>query len=227
MLQSQSIDIGRALTHIREDADWLKKLGMGLLVSVVPFLSFAGVGYGQKVLKNASEGRDTPLPEWNDISALFVSGLKLLVPMFVYSLPVLLLTSVFQVIAVGAAAASESGGDAAMEAAMGGIGLVGICLYGLIMLYALFLSYLMPAIQIQFARTNENIGATLKLGEILQIARTNSSEYLKAFIGLIGVSFLGSLLTMVTCGLGIFAIAPLSFIVGPHLAGQYKRIAGL
>ncbi len=227
MIQTQSIDIMRALTHIREDADWLKKLAIGFVVSIVPFLNFAGLGYGNKVLKNASEGRDTPLPEWNDIADLFITGLKLLVPSLVYSLPMIVLACVMQVLLIGVSAAAESSNGDAASLAAGGLGFGVMCLVGLTFVYAFFIAYISPAIHIQFARTNGDIGATLKLGEILNITRANSGEYIKMILGVIGVSLLVGVLTMATCGLGAIVAAPLSFIVMPHLAGQYKRIAGL
>ncbi|MEK6575353.1 MAG: hypothetical protein AABZ58_13680, partial [Chloroflexota bacterium] len=49
-----SIDIGKAFTHLFEDADWLTKTAIGACLSLVPVLGFTVIGYELRVIRNVS-----------------------------------------------------------------------------------------------------------------------------------------------------------------------------
>jgi hypothetical protein len=75
----KTIDIGRALSFVLEDPDWIKKLLIGSLVSLAVFLLIGIpllVGYYQRVIQRTARGERYPLPDWDDWGGLFVDGLK-------------------------------------------------------------------------------------------------------------------------------------------------------
>jgi hypothetical protein len=145
----------------------------------------------------------------------------------VFALPSLALSCVQQVLTIGIQAAAEGASAESAGALAGATGLGVLCISGLSFVYSILLAYISPAMYVQFARTGSSIGATLKIGELLNIARVNSGEYLKVFLSQLGFGIAAGIFVLVTCGLGLLAVIPLAPIVTGHLAGQYKRVANL
>jgi hypothetical protein len=86
-----SVDLGKAFTHLFEDAEWITKMVIGSLIALVPILNFALVGYEVRVMRNVAKGEQHPMPSWNDFGDLFTEGMWLGLARIVYSLPVLVL----------------------------------------------------------------------------------------------------------------------------------------
>jgi hypothetical protein len=82
------------------------------------------------------------------------------------------------------------------------VGISGIALSCVALIYGLFLLYLSAAILIQFART-EQIGACLRVGELIQIARTNTGDYLTIVAIVAATSFavglVSGILSLIPC----------------------------
>ncbi|PKO21777.1 MAG: hypothetical protein CVU38_12955, partial [Chloroflexi bacterium HGW-Chloroflexi-1] len=76
------MDIGKSFTYMFEDPDWLRKLGIGTLVGLIgivfspiligfiPLLML--MGYTLDVVRNTMDGRQYPLPEWEDWGGFLV-----------------------------------------------------------------------------------------------------------------------------------------------------------
>ncbi len=84
------MEIGKSFSYPFEDNQWISKLGLGALISLVPILNFAWIGYtvGEK---NPIAGEPWPLPDWSDLGKKFMDGLFFAIAMLIYSLPGLLL----------------------------------------------------------------------------------------------------------------------------------------
>ncbi len=225
------IDIGRAIQHPFQDQNWLTKLGIGALVNAIPILNFAGYGYMLEHLRNTEKGLDVPMPEWGDsFGDKFVEGLKYIVVIFIYSLPIILLSCVFTVLAGGLAAVTD-GNSNASDAAGAGIGVLSLALTCLVFLYALGLTVLLPAITMMYARTR-NIAACLRVGEVFGFVRKNTGDYLIIFLVLIGVNLALSAIAgvLAVTVIGLCLAIPLTIVSLPyfnvlagHLCGQYVR----
>lgn len=225
------IDIGRAIQHPTEDQDWPRKLGIGALIALVPILNFALNGYAVEHLRNTSNGMDVPLPAWDNLGEKFTNGLKLFVVTLVLGLPIVLLACV--ITAAGSGLAALSGGTERLgDAAVAGAGALAVAVSCLAALYGLFLTYLLPAIYILYAKTKD-IGACLRIGELLGIARANTDNYLTIFVILIGFTFvfglIAGVLNFIPC-LGQILSLLIAFLAAPylavllgHLCGQYAR----
>ena len=96
------MDIGKSFTFTFDDEGWLTKVLMGGLFSLlsiiligIPFI----VGYFLETLKNVYLGQPRPLPNWGDgMGAMFVKGIKAVVGILVWSLPIILLSCVLGLI---------------------------------------------------------------------------------------------------------------------------------
>ncbi|MCL6510372.1 MAG: DUF4013 domain-containing protein [Anaerolineae bacterium] len=221
------IDIGRAVQHPTEDQNWPSKLGIGALISLVPILNFALAGYAVEHIKNTSNGIDVPLPAWDNLGEKFMDGLKLIAVTFILALPILALGCIFTVLGGGLAALSEDGG-AVQDAAAAGFGVVGLVLTCLIFLYSLLLAYLSPAIYIRYTKTRD-IGACLRIGELLSITRTNTGDYLLIFVVIIGIAFvvglIAGVLNIIPC-LGQILSLVIALVVTPYLAVLFANLCG-
>ncbi|MCS6848162.1 MAG: DUF4013 domain-containing protein [Anaerolineae bacterium] len=225
------IDIGRAVQHLTEDQNWPGKLGIGALIALVPILNFSLNGYAIEHLRNTSNGMDVPLPTWDNLGEKFMEGLKLFVVTFILALPVILLSCI-ATIASGGLAALSGDSEAMQSAAAAGAGVIALAVGCIAFIYSLLLTYLSPAIYIQYAKTRD-IGACLRIGELLNIARVNSGDYLMIFIVLIGIvivlSVIVGVLNVIPC-LGQILSLVIAFLAAPYivvllgnLCGQYVR----
>lgn len=83
-------NVGRAFSFMFEDKDWVVKILLGAVFNLltlvlvgIPFL----LGYLLELAKNSSEGKEIPLPEWDNLGDKFVRGLIYLVIVIIYSIP--------------------------------------------------------------------------------------------------------------------------------------------
>jgi len=222
------ISISQALQHPTEDQDWVKKFALGVLVSFVPILSFSVIGFIVEHLQNSARGASSPLPNWDNLGKKLVTGLKLLAVQLIFALPILAPSCALLAFVVQQSASRPGGNLPESAVPVAGIG--GIALLCVALIYGLLLIYLSPAILIQFART-EQIGACFRIGELIQIAKTNTGDYLTIVAIVAATSFavglVSFILGLIPC-LGaivvivITLIAPLYIgLVAANMAGQY------
>jgi hypothetical protein len=222
------INVTQALQHPTEDQDWIRKFALGVLVSFVPILSFAVIGFIIEHLQNSARGASSPLPNWDNLGKKLVTGLKLLAVQLIFALPILVPSCALLAFVVQQSA-SRPGGNLP-DSAVPVVGISGIALSCVALLYGLFLLYLSAAILIQFART-EQIGACLRVGELIQIARTNTGDYLTIVAIVAATSFavglVSGILSLIPC-LGTIILIVISILsplyiglVAANMAGQY------
>lgn len=217
------MDFGRALRFPLQDGDWLKKIGIGTLITIVPILNFAAYGYALDVLNNVYRGRETPLPEWNDIGRLFVRGLigGILVPL-VYVWPVLILACAAYLPLTISAVNSPYGEPSGAAAAFTG------CLFLITMLVALVISPFSTAAIARYATTDQFNEALP--GPVLREVRPNLRPWITVLLFSIGASIAVSLvavpIAVCTFGLGYLLLIPFSFyfiLVQYHWYAQAHR----
>ncbi len=217
------MDIGKSLTFVTEDENWIKKLGIGTLVNLVPILNFAWLGYIVEMLRNVQQDDPRPLPEWDDFGGKFMKGLMLGLANLVYALPIILVMCVVWGVMMIPAMAEQGNGD---SGALGGaFGLVSILLFCCIGIYGLALSFVGPAILINFAREG-SFGSCFQFSAISQIITQNTQAYLTAWgIGILvslGVGLAVGLLGWIPCVGWLASLAATAYImvVWAHLFGQ-------
>jgi len=226
------MDFGKAFVFMFEDPDWLRKLGIGtlvvligtlfspILIGLVPLLIVAG--YCLDVLRNVMEGREYPLPEWEDWVGFLVRGLRLAGVLIVWALPLII------------GAIPMGIGSALLDNRSGGAQAVGvlllICGSCLALLWGLFLFLLSPAIYARLARTGRFVAA-FDLVKLWDFTRANLGNVIVAvlltwvadLIAAIG----GSLLGVIAVVIGLLVTIPFatlwSYLVQAHLYGQVAR----
>jgi len=226
------VDIGKAFTFIFEDPDWLKKVAIGIgltlvgfilmwvLIGFVPLLMVSG--YTVLLIRNIMNGVEHPLPEWDDWGELFMLGLKLAVVQLIWALPLIVLSVGSSIPAAFAENSNVQGGLIALSVLCGCLSfIVGI-------LYAL----LEPVITFVFARSGE-FSAGFEFGKIFQLLRDNILNVIIAIIisAVAGVAYglLGLIVGTLALVIGLIVTLPaailLSALVQAHLWGQVGREA--
>lgn len=76
------MNYSEALSFTFQDEQWLRKMAIGGLIAVISFycglffiFGFFLVGYYIGVIRNVIRGAEKPLPDWSDMSKIFVDGL--------------------------------------------------------------------------------------------------------------------------------------------------------
>ncbi len=218
------MDVGQAFAFINEDEDWLKKVGIGAIVGAIPIVNFAVFGYQAEVARNVVAGEERPLPEWHDFGKYFVNGLRIVGAMFVYLLPVILLTLCASLSMFLPASSSAPPPEFFVI-----FGLMFAC----IMPYTILINIIWPLFTIQNAR-EEKFRANFRFSEMWRLIRRQPGNYILIvvlYFGLyMGVSFLlfpAIILLLIPC-LGWIAYLLLSgaammlvMLVIGHLQGQF------
>jgi hypothetical protein len=195
------MDIGKSIGYVFEDKKWTNKLLVGMLVSVVPIINFALFGWLIDIMKNVSQRAAEPLPEWDNFGDKFVKGAILFVVGLIYSLPALLLTCPMVFIPFMRGDFSHNEQQAITSLFAGSM----LALSCVIMVYGLLLSFLLPAIYLNFARKG-TFSACFEFGEIWRIMSRNLGDYIVAWL----VAIVVGIGVMFVIGLvaGVLSIIP-------------------
>ncbi len=211
------MEFGKAFSFPFEDQDWIKKIGIGALIMLIPLVGgFIVAGWGLEVTRRVIRREAQPLPDWTDFGKFLVDGLKVMVIGLVYALPIILFSICSQtpLIFMG------NGGDDTIATIYS---LVMVCFGCLVFIYALFLGLVMPAAVANFAATDQ-LGAAFRFGEVFGLVRAAPGPYVLVLLG----SFLAGIIAMlgsIACGIGALLTAAYAMAINGHLQGQAYNAA--
>src|SRR6185312_8300798 len=84
------MDVGRSISYVFQDPNWVKKMLIGGVLSIIPVIGTLIVaGYWIRIASNVANGYELPLPEWNDFGGDFMRGLKVAVAVFIWVVPLI------------------------------------------------------------------------------------------------------------------------------------------
>ena len=203
------MDIGRAFVFPFEDSDWVKKLVVIAIISLIPIIGQVWLlGWSTEITRRVIRKDTEQLAGFDDLGAQLVLGLKAFVIGFVYAIPMFIfaapipLTSVF------------AGSDTADTV----IPLVSACCGCLLLIYGILLAFIIPAGFGELAATDQ-LGSAINPARILELIRADFGAYVIAWLGAIVAGFIGGL-GIILCFVGmIFTMAYAYAIIG-HLYGQ-------
>jgi hypothetical protein len=131
----------RAFTWALDDEDWKARLGILLLLSLVPGLNLIALtGYSVSIAHNIVRGATRPLPAWGDWIDILVRGLMALVASAAWFLPLALV-----LIIIGLADVLTRGLPSALFA----------CLVPLGLIYSAFALAMLAAGHVRYARSDQ------------------------------------------------------------------------
>jgi hypothetical protein len=209
------MDLGKAYAFSFDDPRFLQKVLIAALFTLLSVI-FIGApflfGYLLRLLRNVHAGMEHPLPEWDDLGPMAVDGLLLIIVLFIYNLPNILLSCLGQLSSI------PVNGRELNDAYAIGLFAASSAFSCLSLALSIAAYVFTPALCIRYARTGD-ISESLKFGEALAIMRRNGGSY--AAVLLIGfVNGILGLLGIVALCLGVFLTIPFSYFVTTHLIGQ-------
>lgn len=227
----------RGLRLLREDPDWLSKIGVGSLLllsgSFIPFLGqITLTGWGAVIVRRAVGGQHQPLPrldlDFDYLGKLLGTGFKAFLAALIWGIPagVLIVTAVGCIYAgaimtaIGGAAAGGDGGGA-----LGGMGM--LCFmaigYPLLMIFAILvgLPAQMAAIRAELA---DDLNAALQFGEVLDMTKRVLREIVIGTFVLAFVQWLFVMGSLLLCGLPLIPAMVAMIVVRAHFASQLYQL---
>ncbi len=195
-----SLDFGRSLSFFFQDPDWIRKLLLGSLFSLLAIFivgAFFIAGYMVRLIRRSARGETYPLPEWDDLGGIFVDGASVIGAYLVYWLPVVLLYI------VGALGIGIGLGGDEPSIAVTVVMTVLTLFFALLMLGIVFY---FPAALIRLALKG-NFGAAFEFGPTWEFIQRNIGNYLLAFL----IIFLANLISQFGILLFCIGIIPASF----------------
>lgn len=222
----QNIDFGRAFRFVFDDPDWVKKVLMGSLFTLLGVFLIGGVflaGYVERLIQRAARGEARPLPDWDDLGGLFSSGLRVLgaylAHLFVILLPLGAMMVVGMVLAGGASAnhdAAEGLGALAGIAMLGG--------YAFMMLGMVALLVYFPAALTRLCLAGR-FGAAFEVQANVAFIRRNLMNYLLAIVFYLVANFAAQF-GIVLCCIGVLPASFWSVCVFGFSLGETARLGG-
>jgi len=215
------MEYGKAAAFPRQDPDWVKKLGIAGLLSIVPVFGWVLVaGYETEVTRRVINDDPRPLPEWSDFGGLLIKGFSALVVRLVYFLPLLLF--------VVCSAAPLLIGNAVVGPNRSNQGLITTvwvlsgCFGCVALLYAVLAGMLAPIAVARYAAVG-NLMAAFQLSEVWRLFRVKPGVYVATAVMSALMYGLLSFLGVLACVIGAaFGWAYATLIAG-HLQGQAYR----
>ena len=204
------MDIGSSFSYMFKDEDWIKKILIGGVVGFIPIVNFASIGYMVQIIRNVRDGQALPLPEWDEFGKLFMDGLWVFLIFLVWSIPIILVACLQ---GVGTALIADANQDAANA-----YGIVSACFTCVIVLWALVVAAVSPAILVRFAEVGEFVTG-FQFSEILDVIRDNVGNYIIVIL-LIWLAGLIASLGVILCVIGVIFTQFWSYLVAGNLMGQ-------
>lgn len=212
------MNFGQSFTYVFKDPDWIKKVVIMGLVSLIPVLGqFVLLGWIAEIIRRVVRVSTEPSLPNLEFGKQLGDGFKLFVVALLYSLPIILLSIPLIIVL------SIPWGDEETYATI--IGISSVCFSIFSVIFGVFVGFMLPA---AYARTalEDSIGAGLKLGEVFKLVKSALPAYLMVFLGSIVVGFI-SPLGSIACGIGVLLTMVYGQAVMAHLYGQaYNQASG-
>ena len=216
-----------------EDQQWISKLGLGALITLVPILNFAWSGYLVDILRNIMNNTSEPLPTWDDLGKKFSDGLILFAAGLIYASPILVVMCLpLSMMAFSGLFSGNSNMEDLTRVISGAGGVLFSGLLCLFFLYAIALSLIYPAILVMFSREG-TFSSCFKLREAFDMISRNAAPFFTAWglslVGGLGVGLVIGMLNLfvgwIPCIGWIISLA-LSLGSGVYIGAVYAHLFG-
>ncbi|WP_299030036.1 DUF4013 domain-containing protein [uncultured Thermanaerothrix sp.] len=208
------MDFGMAFGFVFQDKDWLRKVLIVALVSLIPIIGqLVVLGWGLNVTRRVMARDPQPLPDL-DFGNDLARGFQAFVIGLVYALPIILISGIFGLL--GSLLGIDSGNT---SDAVGAIYLLFSLCFGLFSLvYGVFLALALPAAYANFLAKG-SLGAGLNFGEVFRLVRAAPGAYLLVLVGSFIVGLIAPL-GVILCFVGVLLTYAYGMAVMGHLYGQ-------
>lgn len=211
------MDFGLAFSYVFQDKDWLRKVGIVALISLIPILGqLVLIGWSLNITKRVIDRHPEPLPDV-DFGGDLGRGFSAFVIGFVYSLPITLFALVFGML--DSVVAGQSSSDAVRTI----IAILSLCFSLFAFIYGVAMAIVLPAAYGNFVAKG-NLSAGFALGEVFGLVRANIGAYLIVLLGTFVAGLIAPLGTIL-CIIGVILTYAYSVAIMGHLYGQAYNAA--
>lgn len=218
------MDLMRALTYVFEDRDWMSKLAMIAILSFAAglLMVFLGLGlvvvcvllgYTVQLAQNVRERQPEPLPRWDNYGDYLSSGVGVLLALFVYHIPVMLMSCCIW-LAPGAVGRDFFGNIVTLSTLC--------CVLPVLIIYTSVVWLLLAAAIGPYARTRR-ISAFFEVGELFRVVSEQGGHSIQYVLCVLILNLAMSVIAFIPC-IGWLAALALPITAHGHLLGQYARL---
>ncbi len=216
------MNLGFAFTYIFQDPDWLKKVGLAAVISLIPIVGFIILlGWGLEIIQRTLNNNPTPLPDWDDFGGHLQRGWKPLVVILAYSLPLFIMTICQSTLQLGVTLGAQN-----MDSATVGttIMTVLICM-SLLILFVSIAFGILTSVAIGNLAAKGELRDAFQFREIFRLFRAGMGPYIIQFIVMGFASMVLGTVGMLFCFVGIFIVQAYLVTVFSNLTAQSYKIA--
>jgi hypothetical protein len=214
------MDISRAFSFVTEDEQWVGKILLGGIITLIPFVGpFFLLGYMLKLAEQVGLDNPRPLPAWSDFGDLLMRGLYYFVIALVYLIPSFVLMGILVCVAsIGANASVSDSADTVGGTLAGVLSCIFVPLIFILTLGGSALSTIATARYLVVGQ----LSAAFDFGLVIQLTREHGGLWLMWLLIAILSSFLASF-GLIACGFGILFTGFYAYCVQGHGLGQIVR----
>jgi hypothetical protein len=215
---TKMLDIKDSFKFAFKDPDWTIKFLIGFAFSLLSLL-LIGIpvinGYFIELVRRVMNNESNPLPEWKDPGIKFISGLKYIVVMFIYYLPLLIVVIPAMIILIIVSLSSYPSVDI-LESSF-------LTLFMILIIapYSLFIYLLQPTITILFAK-DESIRDAIQINRAFKLFKLRWEDVIVVSVLTLIFDFL-AIAGLIFFIIGIFFTTFFVSLVRYHLYGQIGR----
>lgn len=209
------MDFQRSFSYVFEDPSWLQKILIGSLVSLIPVINFAAIGFALETMRRAKDGVVPVMPEWQDFADFFKEGLQLFLGLLGYFVILFLLFGA----AGGFAFVGSVSRRFGVQPSFSGFALV---IFMVSMVYLLALTFFYPAIYLNFGR-KRTISAVYELKEIMRVFLSDPGRYFLCWINIV-LAYLMVIIAAAIPGIGSIISIFIGFYANLVVSGAVAQL---
>jgi hypothetical protein len=210
------MDFGLALTFQFKDPDWVKKILLASLITLIPVVGWIFVfGWSLEITRRVIHGEmaDQTLPEI-DFAKDLVRGLLGFLINLVYNLPALVISIPFLALFFLASAAFANG---QVDYNIWLVSL--ICILPIVFVYNAIITMFVSAAYGNFLDQDESLTAGFQLGRVYKLVRRAPLAYFLVLVGQFLCSFI-AFFGLAACIIGVVVTSAYTLTAMGHLYGQ-------
>ena len=213
------MDFSLALTFQFKDPDWVRKILLASLITLIPVVGWIFVfGWSLEVARRVIKGETQYLPEI-DLARDLVRGLEGLIINLVYNLPAIVVTVGFTMVVFFTSAILNR------QANVDGVWILAyVCIIPLAFLYAVGMTLIIAAAYGNFLAQEESLPAGFQLSTVFGLVRKAPVAYFLVLVGQFMCAFI-AFFGLAACIIGVVVTTTYTITVMGHLYGQAYREA--
>jgi hypothetical protein len=208
-----SLDFGRSLSFFFQDPNWVQKILVGSLFTLLSFVFIGGVfiaGYAVRLLRRAARGETYPVPEWDDLGGMFMEGVMAIAAYLLHILPCILAFGLLMI----PIAILGGRGDEAEPAAF--LVIFPVLILVLLLFFAMLFYFTAALTRLAI---EERFGAAFEVSENVAFLKRNTGNLLMAVVAFLVANFIAQFGIILLC-IGIIPATFWSQCVAAYALGE-------